>query len=156
AASMAAGSFQGLAVSADGKSVLFQVTDDFLGKLKIGDVVIPSPPFTAPVEGIFLVPSDGSAPPRRIAPQARLAPFAVQTGQPPFLIAVYVTNGFEFSPNGKLVVYTDRGPGSDGSDAQQLFILDVTDESLMPRQLTTFSASEVKEDNPTGISLNGV
>jgi hypothetical protein len=157
AASMAVGALQGLAVSADGKSILFQVTDDFVGQLRIGDIVIPSPSFTVPVEGIFVVPSDGSAPPRRIAPQARVPPFAVRiASQGTIPLVVAVTNGFDFSPDGKLVVYTDRGPGPDGSDAQQLFILDVTEDSPTPRQLTRFTSAEVKEYNPDGISLNGV
>jgi hypothetical protein len=156
AASMAVGALQGLAVSADGKSVLFQVTDDFVGQLKIGDIVIPSPTFRVPVEGIFVVPSDGSAPPRRIAPQARVAPFAVRLNQGPLSITVAVTNGFDFSPDGTLVVYTDRGPGADGRNTQQLFILDVTEDSPTPRQLTRFTSAEVNEYNPDGISLNGV
>jgi hypothetical protein len=67
-----------------------------------------------------------------------------------------VTNGFDFSPDGKLVVYTDRGPGPDGSDGQQLFILDVSEDSPTPRQLTRFTSAEVNEYNPDGISLNGV
>jgi hypothetical protein len=159
AASMAVGALQGLAVSADGKSVLFQATDDFVGQLKIGDNVISSPSFRVPVEGIFIVPSDGSAPPRRIAPQARVPPFAVRLrdqGPSSLPITVGVTNGFDFSPDGRLVVYTDRGPGRDGSDAQQLFILDVTEDSPTPRQLTGFTSAEVVEYNPDGISLNGV
>ena len=32
---------------------------------------------------------------------------------------------FRFSPDGKLVDFTDMGPGPDGQDAAQVFILDV-------------------------------
>jgi hypothetical protein len=34
---------------------------------------------------------------------------------------------FWFSPNGRLITFIDRGPGPDGKDAPQVFILDILD-----------------------------
>src|SRR5262249_38423023 len=117
AGAMSIGAFQGLAVSRDGGTVVFQVTDDFAG-LVIGGVTIPAPRFPLATEGIFVVRSDGTDL-HRIASQSRQAPFTIRPSPDPSLgpVSIATSNVFDFSPDGKAVVLVDRGPGSDGSDA---------------------------------------
>jgi hypothetical protein len=66
---------------------------------------------------------------------------------------ILTSSGFSFSPDGRSVVFTDRGPGSDGTDAQQLFILDVATGDR--KQVTRFTAASIG-NNPDGIELNAV
>ncbi len=151
-ASMAIGAVQGLDVSPDGETVVFQLTDDF-ARLVINGVEIPFPHFPLAQEGIFVVRSDGTGL-HRIADQAREAPFSLRDS-PGSLgnIAVFTTQGFDFSPDGKALVFTDRGPGADGSDAPQLFTIEAATGAR--RQLTTFAASSVCT-NPRGLDISGV
>jgi hypothetical protein len=138
------GVFEGLAISLDGETVIFQLTDDFVGRLKIGDNVLASPSFKPAIEGIFVVHSDGSGL-HRIADQSQLAPFSVSPSPstfPPISIGTKDGNGFSFSPDGTSVVLGDRGPGADGMDAPQVFTLDP--KTGERRQLTTFNASSVE------------
>lgn len=153
-AAHAVGAFQGLAVSPDGKTVLVQVTDDFAGRLAIGGFAVPSPALTPAAEGIFVVRSDGTGL-RRIAEQSREAPFAVvPTSEFPFVdVNITDSNGFSFSPDGTSVVFSDRGPGADGSDAPQLVTLDPNTGTR--RQLTTFTASSAGI-SPRGLTLDAV
>jgi hypothetical protein len=149
---MAIGAFEGLAVSPDGDLVVFQVTDDFVGRLAIGATVIPSPGFALPAEGIYVVHPDGSGL-RRIADQSREAPFAVvpMAAFPGIRVNVRFSKGFSFSPDGRIVVFTDRGTGADGSDAPQIVTLDARTGTR--RQLTSFSASAIAIP-PGGLPLD--
>ncbi|HXJ37593.1 MAG TPA: hypothetical protein VMS22_26495, partial [Candidatus Eisenbacteria bacterium] len=147
AAAMSIGVFQGVAVSPDGGTVIFQVTDDFLGQIPL-----PSPAFALASEGIFVVHSDGSGL-RRVRAQSRWPPFAVRTGPLPPGVRVLVAPGFSFNPDGRSVVYTDVGPGSDGSEAPQIFTLDVRTGER--RQVTVFTAASIGPD-PNGNAVNAV
>jgi hypothetical protein len=151
AAAMAVGVFQGVAVSPDGDTVLFQLTNDFIGRIVIQGVTIPTPSFTLSEEGFFVVRSDGSDL-HRIAPQSGEAPFVIRPGPgfPPIRIIIEIPT-LSFSPDGRLVAFTDRGPGSDGSNAPQVFTLDPRTGAR--RQLTSFTASSVADDNPDGTSV---
>jgi hypothetical protein len=101
------GTFQRLGVSPDGSTVLFEVTDEFsLLPLQVPEAS----------KGIFAIRADGSDL-RRVGPASH---------EPPFfqgVTAVFPT--FAFSPNGRRVVFTDRGPGTDGQDATQIAMLDI-------------------------------
>src|SRR6185503_19345740 len=92
--------------------------------------------------GIFVVRSDGTDL-HRIADQARQAPFATRPAPDPSLgpVSVIISNGFDFSPDGKALVLVDKGPGSDGSDGPQLFTLDPITGAR--QQLTTVAASSI-------------
>ncbi len=112
------GAFQRLGVSPDGSTVVFEVTDDFS-------------PFTHVVspeqQGIFAVHADGSG----------LHRVADHSNDPAFRIdwrcafanapgcAAFLPEPFEFSPNGRRVVYTDLGPSDTGEEASQVFTLDL-------------------------------
>ena len=150
AAAMSVGALEGVAVSRDGNTVVFQVTDDFIGRL-----AVPSPGFTLAEEGIFVVRSDGSDL-HRIADQSREPPFAVRPSPDLGLgpISIVNWNGFDFSPDGKAIVFVDRGRGSDGSEAPQLFTLDPVTGAR--RQLTTFTASSVGAGEANSLDIQGL
>ena len=154
-AAQSVGVLEGVAVSPDGETVLFQLTDDFVGRLEVQGVKIASPAFLLPDEGIFTVRSDGSDL-RRIADQSSEAPFAViPTTEFPFIaVPSKPTTGFSYSPDGKTVVYIDHGPGADGSVAPQIFTLDPRNGAR--RQLTAFTASSIGTDPPDGIAMDAL
>jgi hypothetical protein len=110
-ASSVFGVFHRLGVSPDGSLVVFEVTDDFS--------VVPS--FRGILaqddEGIFRVRSDGTE-------RQRLGP---ASSEPSFTFtpAVGAPNQFRFSPDGRRIVFSDRGPGPDGKDAVQFFTMEV-------------------------------
>jgi Tol biopolymer transport system component len=92
-----------LGVSPDGSQVVFEVTD-------FTESPGPSHVLSDEQKGIFAVRSDGTGL-RRLAPASRESPFSL-----PF---------FGFSPNGRTIAYTDRGPSRDNEDAIQIFTLDL-------------------------------
>lgn len=144
-AGQAVGAFQGVAVSSDGQTIVFQVTDDFLS--------LPGPSVEQLEEGLFVVRPDGTGL-RRIGPQTRAKPLRVLSRpEIPPGIAVLVSPGIAVSPDGKSVVLTDPGPGADGSDALQLFRVDIATGTRL--QLTEFTASSLPA-NPDGLDLSGV
>ena len=120
--SVAAGAFQRLGVSPDGGQVVFEVTTAF------SLLHIDLPPETT---GIFSVSADGSGL-RRLGPPSRTPSFSFLSGD----IASVRNNDpfFAFSPDGRSVVFTDLGPGPDGTDAIQIFRLDL--DTGERRQLT--------------------
>jgi hypothetical protein len=130
------GVFHRLGVSPDGSLVVFEVTDDYS--------VIPS--FRGILaqddEGIFRVRSDGTDL-QRLGPASREPSFTFSVDPlwfgPP--------NQFRFSPDGRRIVFSDRGPDLNGKDAVQFFAMDVvgpasgkrrTQVSSMPQGPDTF------------------
>src|SRR5262249_2554462 len=138
--SMIVGVFQRIGVSPDGRRVVFEVTDDFVDDhFMLGRPVVPRE------EGIFVVNADGSGL-RRLGPQTRNPSFSVSSpslrGVPPGAPDVNIDPGppyFRFSPDGRTIVFSDIGPGADGSDAVQLVTLDLPTKRR--RQITHFQAS---------------
>jgi len=104
-------------VNRGGSEVVFEVTDDFsfLNRQQL-------PPEQ---EGIYLVRADGSGL-RRLGPASRDPPFRV--AYEPRLDAVItaptVDPHLNFSPDGRRIVFTDRGPGP-GGEAVQLVTIEL-------------------------------
>lgn len=103
---------QDVAVSPDGNTVVFEVSDNFSP--------LPAGLLPAASEGVFVVNADGSGL-RRIA-DARTAPSFV-------LEAAVNVRAFAFSPDGRRIVTVDDGPGPNGEVAPQVVVIDVRDGS---------------------------
>jgi hypothetical protein len=131
--SLAIGVFQRLGVSPDGTAIVFEVTDDFSG---LGQNFVPPER-----EGIFFIRADGSGL-RRLGDASRFPASGRNVIEP----------AFQFSPNGKLVVFTDMGPSPGGEDAAQVFILDV--ETGSRRQVTHLPPAPVAGGIYVGTFLN--
>src|SRR5262245_38590747 len=115
--SVVGGAFQRLAVGPDGTNIVFEVTDDF-------SFVLPAR-LAAEDKGFFLVRSDGTGL-RRLGeasrdPSFRLKPDPSQAGG----FAFSGAGKLVFSPNGKIVAFTDLGPGPAGEAAIQIVTMDV-------------------------------
>jgi hypothetical protein len=104
---------QRLGVSPDGSVVVFEVNDEFSG-------------FTVPPErkGMFLVHADGHG-------LTRLGP---PSHEPSSANEFIYSPPIAFSPDGRRIVFTDRGPGPHGEDAPQIVLLDLV--TGKPRTLT--------------------
>jgi len=105
--------FQAVAVSADGVSVIFEVTDEFS--------VLPPLPLNLPPEqkGIFWVRADGTGL-RRLGPPSRQRSFYVAQN-----FGVYEWPGLNFSPSGRTIAFVDKGPDADGLETDQVVTIDV-------------------------------
>src|SRR5262249_18120149 len=109
--SVLAGVFERIGVTPDGSGVVFEVTNQFqlIGKTQLADEQ----------RGFFFVRRGGSG----------LHRLGQPSSDPTYRIATGRTANFQsylpFSPSGRLVAYTDVGPAPDGSDATQIFTLDV-------------------------------
>ena len=118
--SVLAGAFQRLGVGPGGSSVVFEITTD---------VTLLPPLISVPpeLEGMYHVQADGSGL-RRIGPASRYQRWLAfrVPGGPLLGLAPYVNPHLAFSPNGKVIVFTDYGPGPSGEDAPQVFTLDLT------------------------------
>ena len=124
--SLAFGAFQRLGVSPDGTAIVFEVTDDFS---LLGQSFVPpsrrgssSSAQTAAACGAWAMP---------------VAFLPLSTG-----LIFHRVEVFKFSPNGRLVDFTDMGPGPEGEDAAQVFTLDVetgrrTQVTHLPARTTT-------------------
>jgi hypothetical protein len=128
-ASQIIGVFQRVGVSPDGRTVVFEVNHDY-AYLQSSLVV--------PEEGIYSVHADGTAM-RRLGPPSRAPNFKVVPSDTPLGFGVDRWDDIWFSSDGRFVVFTDRGPGADGSDAVQVVAMDV--ESGARTQLTHFVAA---------------
>lgn len=117
--SVYAAAFQRLGVSPDGTGVVFEVTlqNSLLTALGVRD------PLTPEQEGIFYVRADGTGL-RRLGEPSR-EPAQRLVGPPTAPTALWNNPVFWFSPNGRAVVFTDRGAGPMGEDAPQVFVLDI-------------------------------
>jgi hypothetical protein len=129
-ASQIVGALQRLGVSPDGRTVVFEVNHAHAA-IEV--------PLVLPEEGFYSVHADGTAM-RRLGPASRAPNFkAVVVATPP-AFRVIRWDDLKFSPNGRFVVFTDRGPGADGWDAVQVFVMNV--ESGKRIQLTQFVAAD--------------
>jgi hypothetical protein len=150
------GVFHRLGVTPDGSQVVFEVTDD--------DPQTLFPPNTLPDKdkGIFAVRADGTGL-RQLGPASREPPYGVgrSTDFRPF---------FVFSPNGRMIAYTDRGPSDENADAVQIFTMDLAtghtrQETYLPpagptgtygplfnddQHITFFTFADVEHRNPAG------
>jgi cysteine-rich repeat protein len=97
---------QRLGVSPDGSGVVFEVNDEFSIS---GFTVSPEQ------EGMFFVRSNGRGL-RRLGPPSHEQSFRTSFALPPPL---------SFSPNGRRIAFTDRGPGPRGEPAAQIVVLDL-------------------------------
>jgi hypothetical protein len=135
------GAFQRLGVSPDGRTVLFELNTH------VTNPAIHGPPFTA-AEGIYALGPDGIV--RRLGAASRERAYrAFQSPIGPY-VATFLF--FSFSPNGRLVAFSDRGPGDDGSDAAQVVVM--TLPSGKRTQVTHFVAAH--QGNATGQDAYGV
>ena len=134
---------QRVGLSPDGHTILFEVTTRNVG--------LPGPSFDVAEEGIFAIESDGSRI-RTLGPPSREKPFkgpVPANREPGFNIIQNAT--FEFSPDGRFVVFEDRGPGSDGMDAGQLVVMDIATGER--RQVTALDAA--MQSDPAGHDVFG-
>jgi hypothetical protein len=113
---------QRVAVSPDGSTVVFEVSDDH-------SILRPFRPqgFVPPEEeGFFAVQSDGSGL-RRLGDASREPCFRFSI-DPFFPAGLAVTVNcwlLDFSPDGQTLAYTDLGPDDAGQEAAQIFTMDV-------------------------------
>jgi hypothetical protein len=130
-ASMAVGVLQRLGVSPDGSGIVFEVNQDFS---------IQSPPSSSRLspeqEGMFFVRSDGHGE-RRLGPASRDPAFSL-TLDPnlPTGMVLGDTPWVPFSPSGRRIAFTDRGPGPNGEDAVQIVVLDLATDPPTRTQVT--------------------
>ena len=127
-ASVLAAPFQRLVVSPDARSVVFEVSN--------GATFLPSlQPVDPALEGMWYVRSDGEGL-RRLGPPSRYPRWlAFPAPNGPLLgLNVFVNSQAVFSPNSRMVAYSDLGPGPTGEEAPQIWLVDL--ESGARRQLT--------------------
>ena len=114
--SMVGGAISRIDVSRDGSEVVFEVMDDFslLSRHQV-------PPEQ---EGIYLVRADGSGL-RRLGPASRDSSFRI-VPEPRLPVAFIATIDprLPFSPDGRRIIFTDRGAGR-GGDAVQIVTLEL-------------------------------
>jgi hypothetical protein len=101
------GAVQRLAVSTDGETVAFELSDDFSINVRnfLSDAL----------KGIWVVRADGSGL-RRLGPPSRQASLVLGLG------SFY---DLTFSPDGGTLTFPDLGPSPDGTEASQIFLQDV-------------------------------
>jgi len=115
------GALQRIGLSPDGSGVVFEITYDYSILLPFGF----QSPLRPDQEGIFYVRADGSGL-RRLGDASRV-PDAAISGLPSASggFSAYLAPFYAFSPDGRLIAFTDRGPGPEG-DAIQIVTLDLT------------------------------
>ncbi len=96
------GALSRLAVSPDGSAVVFEVTDEFS---------LSTRNLSPEQKQIFVVRPDGSDL-RALGPASRASQGGFQ--------------GFRFNPDGRRVVFNDKGPDHAGNQASQVVLLDIT------------------------------
>jgi hypothetical protein len=123
------GALQRVGVSPDGRTVIFEVNHRH---------AVIQVPLVVPEEGFYSVHADGALM-RRLGPASRAPNFTVFPADTPPGFTVGRWDDLFFSPNGRFVVFTDRGRGADGSDAVQVIVMEV--ETGARTQLTQFVAA---------------
>lgn len=106
-----AGVFQRLAVVPDGSGVVFEVTDGLAFCNE--DLCLRPPPLPPGGSGMFYVRSDGTGM-RRLGEASREPIFFNGAN------ALLILPSIAISPSGRLITFTDRGPGPDGEAAAQI------------------------------------
>src|SRR5262249_14696112 len=101
--------------------------------------------------GIFLVRAEGSGlhrlgPPSREPSWRTLIDPSVPLG-----IIIVPDTRIAFSPNGRQIAYTDRGPGADGGDAAQVVTVDLS--SGVRTQVTHLPVAQTQ---PTLLQVSGI
>jgi hypothetical protein len=151
-AGVTVGPLKRLGMSPDGRTILFEVNAHNVADFNIGGFSLPLPTFEVPEEGIFAVDADGSRL-RWLGPPSRERSFKGPIIPYPFPpgFNLLTAGTFNFSPDGRFVVFADRGPGTDGTDAGQLVVMDVrTGERT---QVTPFGATT--QSPPVGADVFG-
>jgi hypothetical protein len=128
AVSMLGGGLQRLGVSPDGSGVVFEVNDEF------STLTPPPPPLSPEQKGFFFVRSDGRG----------LRPLGPPSHEPSFGSVWALSPPIAFSPNGRRIAFTDRGPGPGGEDAPQVVVLDLA--TGQRTQLTHLPSGKAPED----------
>ena len=134
--------FQRLGVSPDGSGVVFEV--NFRNSIVAGLV---RDPLTPEQEGIFFVGADNRV--RKLGPPSgepaqRLGGIPSPTMP---TVATYSNTTLPFSPDGKTIVFPDRGPGPAGEDAAQVVVLDIAKGTRTA--VTQLPATAPDPSNPT-------
>jgi hypothetical protein len=108
---------QRLAVTPDARGVVIEITNDH----SVFRTLSPDPPD----EGIFYLRTDGRSLPDGTKMRKIGTPSAV-----PIVDATFTQVGFNFivSADNRTIVFEDRGPDADGHDAQQVFVIDLTND----------------------------
>jgi WD40-like Beta Propeller Repeat len=113
---------QRLGVSPDGSVVVFEVNQEF--------AIFAPPPsarLSAEEQGFFSIHADGRGL-RRLGPPSHDPSFRIDIYPPAFpgeITGVAFPTPISFSPNGRRIAFTDRGPGVGGEDAIQVVVLDL-------------------------------
>jgi hypothetical protein len=120
---------QRLGVSPDAATIVFEVNDE--------SSLIGPPTLSPEQKGFFLVRSDGRGL-RRLGPASRDRTVFGFSVAPPVM----------FSPNGRRIAFTDRGPGPGGEEAVQIVALDLaTGERTQVTHLPTGTPPSLISDN---------
>jgi hypothetical protein len=132
--------FQRLGVSPDGRTVVFELNTH------VADPRYPSPgTFDVSEEGIFAVGPDDTI--RRLGAASSEKAYRILD---PIAGGVATVTTYQlyfvFSPNGRYVAFSDRGPGDDGSEAAQIVVMRLP--SGERTQVTHFRGSH--QGNPIG------
>jgi hypothetical protein len=112
-----AGFLQRLGVSPDGSIVVFETTNAFS--------ILPLDALPPEQEGFFVVRADGSGLRRLSAASREPCHITIPDPASPVLFRVWLHPWLAFSPDGRTIAYTDRGPGPDGEEATQIVTLDL-------------------------------
>jgi cysteine-rich repeat protein len=111
--SVALGALQRLGVSPNGSGVVFEVNDEFSTLPLLPSTLLPPEK-----KGFFFVRADGTGR-RSLGPASQEHSFA--GGVTGFAFPPPIS----FSPNGRRIAFTDRGPGPGGVEAAQIVVLDL-------------------------------
>lgn len=139
--SVLAGALPRIGVSPDGSTVIFELTTDFS----------PLPDaFPLPIEeGVYVVGADGRGLRRLGDPSRHASSVLVVHTNPDGSLSLGGTTYdvlYRFSPDGRTIVFTDRGPDETGKDAVQIVALDLA--SGTRTQLTHLPATPAVAPDP--------
>lgn len=113
--SVIGGVFQRIGVTPGGSHVVFEVTNRF----QLGSKT----PLVPEDEGFFIVRANGTGL-RRLGPASRSPSFVVYV-RPAGDVTANFVYFIGFTPESRLMAFIDRGPGPTGTDADQVFTMDL-------------------------------